>query len=285
MPASYILSIFMFPPVSFEFFPPKSADDLVKLHVNIEALTAFHPRYFSVTHGAGGRTQQFTHETVFSLQNKHPVPIAPHLTCLGLQREQIAAQLEGYRAKNIHHLVALRGDLPIDSTVESDFKFAIELIEFVRATTGKYFHIHVAGYPEPHPQAESLTHDIHFLQQKVAAGADNVITQYFYNPDAYFYFVERCDKKGIRVPIVPGIMPITNFKNLQRFSKMCGAEIPLWLLKNLESYGEDVESLQSFGVDVVTRLCETLLRGGAPALHFYTLNQAKPSVRILENLS
>jgi methylenetetrahydrofolate reductase (NADPH) len=268
---------------SFEFFPPQTPEGAVKLAAARRQLAALKPEFFSVTFGAGGSTQDRTLETIRQIKAEgHSA--APHLSCVGSTRDNIGAMLGAYREMGIERIVALRGDLPSGMASIGEFHHANELVSFIRAQSGDHFHIEVAAYPEFHPQARSPQDDIRNFKHKVDAGADSAITQYFYNPDAYFRFVDACRKLGVSVPIVPGIMPIVKFTQLARFSDACGAEIPRWMRKTLESYGDDNESVQAFGLDVVTRLCEKLLAGGAPGLHFYTLNQAAASLEIWKRL-
>ena len=270
--------------ISFEFFPPKTVEDEIKLQETSQTLAQYQPNYFSVTCGAGGSTRHVSNKVITDLHNNQLAAVAPHITCIGSERHHLEEQLLAYQAQGIQRLVALRGDLPDGMENPGELNFSDELIHFIREKTQQHFHIAVAGYTEGHPQASSIVQDLYYLKRKVDAGADAIITQYFYNPESYFYFVENCRKLGIEVPIIPGIMPIHHFKNLQRFSRMCGAEIPLWLFKHLDNYGDDVESMRAFAADVVARLCEKLLDFGAPSLHFYTLNQVKPTQMILERL-
>lgn len=261
------------PILSFEFFPPKTPEGVEKLRAARKQLAQLNPEFFSVTFGAGGSTRDRTLETVLEIQAEgHKA--APHLSCIGSTRENIRAILQEYRSHGIRHIVALRGDLPSGSACAGEFRYANELVEFIRAETGDWFNIEVAAYPEYHPQAVSAQADLRNFQRKVAAGANAAITQYFFNADAYFNFVDECTSLGISIPIVPGIMPIANFSQLARFSDACGAEIPRWLRLKLQGYGDDIESIRSFGLDMVTQMCDELLRHGAPGLHFYTLNQA-----------
>lgn len=275
------------PTFSIEFFPPKTPDGADKLRVTRAQLAPLHPEYFSVTFGAGGSTQQGTRDTVLEIQQEG-YAAAPHLSCMGTSRDALRAMLAEYRNHGIKRLVALRGDLPSGygtaGFAAGEFRYANELVEFIRAETGDWFHIEVAAYPEMHPQAKSPQDDIQNFVRKVRAGADAAITQYFYNADAYFRFVEEARKAGADVPIVAGIMPITNYSQLMRFSDMCGAEIPRWIRLKLASFGDDTASIKAFGLDVVTRLCEALLEGGAPGLHFYTLNQAPATMAIWQRL-
>ncbi len=272
---------------SIEFFPPRTAEGVEKLRATRAQLAALKPSYFSVTFGAGGSTQAGTLDTVLEIR-KEGHDAAPHLSCVGRSRADLRAILDEYRASGIRRLVALRGDLPSGYGAvghdAGEFHYASELIEFIRAETGDTFRIEVAAYPEMHPQAKSPQDDLQNFVRKVKAGADSAITQYFYNADAYFRFVDEARAAGVEVPIVAGIMPITNYTQLARFSDTCGAEIPRWIRLKLASYGDDTESIRAFGQDVVTQLCERLLAGGAPGLHFYTLNQAGPTAAIWQRL-
>ncbi len=268
---------------SFEFFPPKTPEGKDKLRATWRQLAALAPRFFSVTFGAGGSTREGTLETVLEIRAAgHEA--APHLSCVAATRAEIAAQLERYRAHGIRHLVALRGDLPSGVAAAGEFRYASELVAFIRETTGDWFRIEVACYPEFHPQTRAAADEVRNFKRKVDAGADAAITQYFYNADAYFRFVEDCRAAGIHVPIVPGIMPIGNFAQLARFSDACGAEIPRWMRIRLESFRDDSASIRAFGLDVVGALCAKLLAGGAPGLHFYTLNQAALTTAIWQRL-
>lgn len=271
------------PILSFEFFPPKTPEGMEKLRATRRQLAQLNPEFFSVTFGAGGSTRDRTLETVLEIQAEDH-KAAPHLSCIGSTRENIRAILQEYRSHGIRHIVALRGDLPSGSACAGEFRYANELVEFIRQETGDWFNIEVAAYPEYHPQAVSAQADLRNFQRKVEAGANAAITQYFFNADAYFNFVDECTALGITLPIVPGIMPITNFSQLARFSDACGAEIPRWMRLKLQGYGDDIESIRSFGLDVVTGMCEELLRHGAPGLHFYTLNQAGPVSAIWQRL-
>lgn len=268
---------------SFEFFPPRTDAGMEKLMIVHQELAALRPDFFSVTYGAGGSTRDGTRQAVTKISQAGSA-VAPHLSFGCSSKEDILALLESYRKMGINRLVALRGDIPSGTGAASQYFYANELIEFVREKTGDHFHIEVACYPEIHPQSDSYDSDIHFFKKKVDAGANSAITQYFYNPDAYFYFVDNCEKAGIEIPIVPGIMPITNFTSLQRFSVNCGAEIPRWIRQRLQSYGDDVESIRAFGAEVVLHLCEDLLAGGAPGLHFYSMNQTEPVRQIWQQL-
>lgn len=258
---------------SFEFFPPKTEEGRETLRRTWRELGRLGPKFFSVTYGAGGSTREGTLQTVLEIQAAG-YAVAPHLSCIAATRAEIAAQLERYRAAGVRRLVALRGDPPSGTAAAGEFRHASELVAFVRETTGDWFTIEVACYPEFHPQTRSAEDEIRHFKRKVEAGADGAITQYFYNADAYFRFVEDCRAAGVTVPIVPGVMPIANFAQLARFSDACGAEIPRWLRFRLESFRDDTASIRAFGLDVVTALCERLLAGGAPGLHFYTLNRA-----------
>lgn len=271
------------PLFSFEFFPPQTPEGVEKLAATRRQLAPLKPEFFSVTFGAGGSTQDRTLETIRQIKAEG-YSAAPHLSCVGSTRENIRVMLNTYKDMGIKRIVALRGDLPSGMGSIGEFQYANELVSYIRAQTGGHFHIEVAAYPEFHPQAKSAQDDILNFKRKVDAGADSAITQYFYNADAYFRFVEACRKLGVTAPIVPGIMPIVKFAQLARFSDACGAEIPRWMRKTLESYGDDNKSVQAFGLDVVTQLCGRLLAGGAPGLHFYTLNQAGPSLEIWKRL-
>ena len=272
------------PDFSFEFFPPKTADGKEKLRSTQAKLAQLKPRFFSVTFGAGGSTRDHTFEIVTDIQQSTGIETAPHISCICSTRENISEMLANYRNNGIRHIVALRGDMPSGMVEAGEFRYANELVEFIREETGDHFHIEVAAYPEYHPQASSPDRDLANFKRKVVAGANSAITQYFYNADAYFRFLERCEKAGITIPIVPGVMPITNYHQLARFSDACGAEIPRWIRKRLEAYGEDTTSICAFGEDVVTGLCEQLLAQGAPGLHFYTMNRSSPSVAIWKKL-
>lgn len=272
------------PTYSFEFFPPKTAEGIAKLEQTAGLLATHKPRFFSVTFGAGGSTRDRTFETVLDLQQKVGIETAPHLSCISSTRDNISDILDAYKKEGINHMVALRGDIPSGTVEAGEFRYANELVAFIREHSGDHFHIEVAAYPEYHPQASSPERDFENFKRKVASGASSAITQYFYNPDAYFNFIDHCSNAGIDIPVVPGIMPITNYYQLARFSDACGAEIPRWIRKRLESYGEDLASIRAFGEEVVTSLCERLLERDAPGLHFYTLNKAEPSIAIWKNL-
>ncbi|MBB5390238.1 MULTISPECIES: methylenetetrahydrofolate reductase [NAD(P)H] [unclassified Herbaspirillum] len=272
---------------SIEFFPPKTPEGAEKLRATRARLAELQPKYFSVTFGAGGSTQQGTRDTVLEITAEgHEA--APHLSCIGSSRASLRAILDDYKTNGVKRLVALRGDLPSGygamGQASSEFRYANELVEFVRAETGDWFHIEVAAYPEMHPQAKSPQDDVQNYARKVKAGANSAITQYFYNADAYFRFVDDAAKLGAEVPVIAGIMPITNYSQLVRFSDMCGTEIPRWVRLKLASYGDDVDSIRAFGLDVVSQLCERLLAGGAPGLHFYSLNQAGPTQAVWQRL-
>ena len=268
---------------SFEFYQPKTEEGEANLRIVHSKLAELHPDFFSVTFGAGGSTRDKTFDTVIDIQAKG-IAAAPHLSCVASTKDNIRAILKDYQDNGIAKIVALRGDLPSGMMSAGEFRYANELVEFIRQETGDYFQIHVAAYPEVHPQSASATEDFKNFKRKVDAGANAAITQYFYNAEAYFYFVDTCEKNGIDIPIVPGIMPITQYAQLFRFSEMCGADIPRWMRKRLESFGDDRAAVQAFGLDLVSNLCQRLLDGGAPGLHFYTMNQAVPTLAILENL-
>ena len=273
----------MKPEISFEFFPPQTAEGAEKLRATRRQLAQLKPAFFSCTFGAGGSTRDRTLETVLEIQAEG-LPAAPHLSCIGSTRDNIRAVLDRYQAAGIRRIVALRGDLPSGMADAGEFRYANELVAFIRAETGDWFHIEVAAYPEYHPQAKSPRDDLANFKRKVDAGADSAITQYFYNADAYAHFVEEVQALGVAVPIVPGIMPIANFSKIARFSEACGADIPRWMRKRFESFGDDAASVRAFGLDVVTSLCERLLEQGAPGLHFYTLNQAGLTNTIMQRL-
>lgn len=271
------------PVISFEFFPPKTAEGIAKLREARTQLAKLQPKFFSVTFGAGGSTRDRTLDTVLEIQAEG-YEAAPHISCISSSKQEIRDLLERYRQNDIRHLVALRGDIPSGEASAGDFRYANELVAFIRQETGDWFDIEVAAYPEFHPEAASPSADLQSFKRKVDAGADSAITQYFYNADAYFRFLEQCGALGIKVPIVPGVMPIYNFTQLARFSSVCGADIPRWLRLRLQDYGDDLASLRDFGADVVTDLCEKLIAGGAPGLHFYTLNQANTISTIIQRL-
>lgn len=271
------------PTFSFEFFPPKTAEGAEKLRATRKQLAQLNPKFFSVTFGAGGSTRDRTLETVREIQADGS-EAAPHLSCIGSTHENIREILNEYKSQGIRHLVALRGDLPSGTMDAGEFNYANELVEFIRRETGDWFEIEVAAYPETHPQARSYKEDLAHFKLKADAGANAAITQYFFNADAYFRFVDDVRAAGVDLPVVPGIMPIGNYVQLARFSDACGAEIPRWLRKKLETYGDDLTSIRAFGLDVVTDLCDRLLMGGAPGLHFYTMNQAGPTTTIWQRL-
>lgn len=270
--------------ISCEFFPPRTEQGAIKLRQVREQLDILNPSFYSVTFGAGGSTQEKTYDTVIDIQ-KSGKQAAPHLSCVGSTKEAILQLINNYKNNGIKRIVALRGDRPSGFLGSlGEFNYANELVSFIRAETGDHFHIEVAAYPEFHPQAKSTKADLDFFQQKVHAGANSAITQYFYNADAYFRFIENCQKRHITIPIIPGIMPINNYEQLVRFSDTCGAEIPRWLRYRLRDLEQDKEGLHQFGLDVVTQLCERLLQNGAPGLHFYSLNQADTTIEIAKRL-
>ncbi len=269
--------------LSIEFFPPTTAEGAEKLRLTRDKLSVLRPAFFSVTFGAGGSTRERTFSTVKEIAASGS-EAAPHLSCIGSTRENIRAILHEYASAGIGRIVALRGDLPSGVVDPGEFRYANELVEFIRRETGDRFHIEVAAYPEWHPQAKSPRDDLLAFKRKAEAGADSAITQYFYNLDAYLHFVDAARKIGVDIPIVPGIMPIGSFSKLARFSDACGAEIPRWMRKTFESYGDDADSIRAFGLDVVTGLCERLLAEGAPGLHFYSMNMAGPTLEICRRL-
>jgi methylenetetrahydrofolate reductase (NADPH) len=264
---------------SLEFFPPKTPEGVAKLRAARRELAALKPAFCSVTYGAGGSTREGTLATVLEIRSEG-MEGAPHVSCIGSTRDGMREVLAQYRSHGIRHLVALRGDLPSGSADVGDFRYANELVHFIRDETDDWFHVDVAAYPEYHPQSRNPDDDLASFQRKIDAGANSAITQYFYNPDAYWSFVDACAGRGIDVPIVPGVMPISSFTKLARFSDACGAEIPRWMRRRLEGFGDDAASIRAFGVDVVTRMCASLIERGAPGLHFYTLNQAGLTVAI-----
>ena len=272
---------------SFELFPPRTPEGVAKLPAVIGQLAAEGPNYFSITYGAGGSTQDGTYETLVTVVKQTGAEAAPHLTCVGSTRAHIATLLDRYREAGAKRIVALRGDLPataMSPAAPGDFHYASELVRFIRETHGDAFKIEVAAYPEMHPQATGPGADFEHFRRKVEAGADAALTQLFYNADAYFHFMERCGKAGITIPVVPGIMPITGFANTLRFCNGCGADLPRWVRLRLEELQDDKPALLDFGLEVVTRLCQRLLENGAPGLHFYTVNQADPTLRLWKNL-
>jgi len=272
------------PAFSFELFPPQTPKGIEKLRLTRKQLAQYNPKFFSVTFGAGGSTRERTLETVLEIQAEGHI-VAPHLSCIGSTQQNIRAILDKYSQVGIRHIVALRGDLPSGMAQAGEFRYASELVAFIRQEFGSSFHIDVAAYPEYHPQARSAQADFENFKRKIETGANSAITQYFYNADAYYHFVESCDLAGLNIPIVPGIMPINNFSQLIRFSDTCGAEIPRWIRKKLEGYSDDIISIQAFGLDIVTDLCERLLQAGAPGLHFYTLNSADLTSIIWQRLN
>jgi len=271
--------------VSFEFYPPKTEEQRQQLDRAAARLKAHAPEYVSCTFGAGGSTLSYTFETVRHLNQVHGFEAAPHLSCVGGSRQQIRELLQQYRDLGCRRIVALRGDLPSGMGHPGDLRYAAELVELIRAEHGDHFRIEVAAYPETHPEAEDAQADLRHFAAKVKAGADAAITQYFYNADAYFRFVDDVRRLGVDIPVIPGIMPISNFSQLRRFSEACGAEIPRWMARRLQAFGDDVAAVREFGADVVADLCRRLLQGGAPALHFYTLNLARPTEAVLQRLA
>jgi len=275
----------MNPTFSCEFFPPKTEAGLEKLlNTSATLKKEISPEFFSVTFGAGGSTRERTFQAVTNIIKHTDVPTAPHLSCIGSTKEDIASILDKYKEQGINRLVTLRGDMPSGMVTTGELHYANELVTFIREHSGDHFHIEVAAYPEFHPQAESPKKDLQYFKQKVDAGANSAITQYFYNVDAYYQFVDDCELMGIEIPIVPGIMPITNYSNLARFSDACGAEIPRWIRRRLEDFHDDIDSLKAFGADVVTDMCQRLLDNGAPGLHFYSMNQTEATLAIWNEL-
>ncbi len=271
-------------PISFEFFPPKTPEGAAKL-VNVRhELYALKPEFFSVTYGAGGSTQDGTLQQVQAILSEG-FDAAPHFSCIGATRDSVRAQLAAFKAAGIRRMVALRGDLPSGHGTFGEFRYASELVSFIREETGDYFQLEVGCYPEVHPQAKSPEADLQAYVTKVRAGANSAITQYFYNSDAYFRFVDDAYKLGADIPVVPGIMPIISSTQLMRFSDACGAEIPRWIRLRLQAFGDDTASIKAFGLDVVSDLCEQLLNGGAPSLHFYTMNQSQAVKQLVERIS
>ncbi|HWY24095.1 MAG TPA: methylenetetrahydrofolate reductase [NAD(P)H] [Nevskia sp.] len=273
---------------SFELFPPRTPEGVARLPAVVKQLATVQPNFFSVTFGAGGSNQDGTYDTVVGVVEHTGIEAAPHLTCVGSTRANIAALLKRYRDCGVKRIVALRGDLPataMSPSAPGEFHYANELVSFIRETQGEAFKIEVAAYPEMHPQGAGPVADFEHFRRKVEAGADAAITQLFYNADAYFDFVERCTRAGLSIPVIPGIMPITGFQNIVRFCTSCGADLPRWVRLRLEELQDDKPALLDFGLDVVTRLCETLLKAGAPGLHFYTINQAEPTLRLWKNLA
>ncbi len=268
---------------SFEFFPPKTDEGMQKLRATKAQLEQLKPRFFSVTYGAGGSTRDRTLDTVLEIQ-RDGFEAAPHLSCIGSTRDNLRETLRLYKDNGIRHIVALRGDLPSGEVDFGELRYANELVEFIRRETGDWFHLEVACYPEVHPQARSPQDDLANFKRKVDAGANGAVTQYFYNADAYFRFIDEAHAAGITIPIVPGVMPIASFSQLARFSDMCGAEIPRWMRLKLASFGDDRASIRSFGLDVVTDMCDRLLSQGAPGIHFYTLNMAGLTTTLWQRL-
>lgn len=276
------------PSFSLELFPPRTPEGVAKLPTVIGQLAAMNPDYFSVTYGAGGSDQDGTYQTLLTVVEHTGADVAPHLTCVGSTRAHVAALLDRYRKAGVKRIVALRGDLPataMNPSAPGDFHYANELVSYIRETHGDAFMIEVAAYPEMHPQASSCDADFENFRRKVAAGADGALTQLFYNAEAYCDFMDRCGKAGITIPVIPGIMPITSFANTVRFCNGCGADLPRWVRVRLEQLQYDKAALLDFGAEVVTRLCETLLKNGAPGLHFYTINQSEPTLRLWKNLA
>jgi len=273
------------PTVSFEFFPPRTEEQKQILEATWRKLEPLKPRYLSVTFGAGGSTLDATCETVNNLIRRAGVPVAPHVSCMATSREMLRELLQGYRQAGVNRLVVLRGDRPDGLSGPGPFQYANELVRFVRDEFGDHFRIEVGCYPEFHPESPSPQSDLEHFRLKVEAGADGAVTQYFYNPDSYFWFVDDCRRLGIDIPVTPGIMPITNYRQLSRFSEMCGAEIPRWIRRRLEGFGDDVASIRAFGLDVVSSLCERRIAGGAPGLHIYTLNRANATLALLQRLT
>ena len=273
------------PRISFEFFPPRTAEQKLILESTWQKLAPLKPDYLSVTFGAGGSTLEATRDAVEALAAHTDVPVAPHISCMAQSEDMLRSILTSYREGGIKRLVVLRGDRPDGMTGPGPFQYANELVSFIRREFGDDFHIEVACYPEFHPVSSSPRSELYYFKQKVDAGANGAVTQYFYNADSYFSFLDDCRRSGIDVPITPGIMPITNYRQLSRFSDICGAEIPQWIRRRLEGYGDDGASIRAFGLDVVTRLCERLLEGGAPGLHIYTLNRANASFLLWQRLN
>lgn len=272
------------PKYSFEFFPPRNPEAVSKLQATVETLSHYRPDFFSVTYGAGGSTRERTFETVMDIRERTGINAAPHISCIGQNLEEIREVLDLYKNAGIDHIVALRGDLPSGQASYGPLRYANELVEFIRKETGDHFYIEVAAYPEFHPQASSPEKDLENFKRKVDAGANSAITQYFYNTEAYYRFIDDCERLNINVPIVPGVMPIINCSQLVRFSEACGAEIPRWILRRLQQFGDDRQSIRAFGIDVTTQICSDLLGHGAPGIHMYTMNQSEASVAVWENL-
>lgn len=269
---------------SLEFFPPKSPEAETSLKATLAKLAPLKPRFCSVTFGAAGSTREKTFETVVELRNGFGLEPCPHISCVASTRGNMREVLNAYQSQGVRHIVALRGDMPSGMMSAGEFRYANELVQFIRAETGDHFHIEVAAYPEMHPQAPNMEADLRNFKRKVDAGANSAITQYFFNPESYFRFIDDCEKLGIDIPIVPGIMPITNYSQISRFSEMCGADIPRWMRKRLEVLGDDRTAIRAFGLEVISDLCRRLLEQGSPGLHFYTLNQAEAVLGIWRNL-
>jgi len=273
------------PRISFEFFPPRTAEQKLILESTWQKLALLNPEYLSVTFGAGGSTLEATREAAEILAAQTRVPVAPHISCMAQSEDMLRDILTAYREGGISRLVVLRGDRPEGIAGPGPFQYANELVSYIRREFGDDFHIEVACYPEFHPESESPDTEMYYFKQKVEAGANGAVTQYFYNADSYFSFVDECRSSGIEIPITPGVMPITNYRQLSHFSDICGAEIPQWIRRRLQGYGDDGASIRAFGLDVVTRLCERLLAGGAPGLHIYTLNRANASMLLWQRLN
>jgi methylenetetrahydrofolate reductase (NADPH) len=271
-------------PISFEFYPPKTDEQRAQLDRTATRLRELDPQYVSCTFGAGGSTLSYTPETIERLHQQHQLEAAPHVSCVGGTRAELSELIQRYKAMGCRRIIALRGDLPSGMGHTGDFRYASDLVEFIRREHDGFFHIEVAAYPECHPQADDALADLRHFKRKVDAGANGAITQYFYNADAYFRFVDDARKLGVNVPIVPGVMPISNFTQLRRFSEACGAEIPRWIGKRMQAFGDDIDSVREFASDFVAELCRRLIDGGAPGLHFYTLNLSKPTLNVLTRL-
>lgn len=271
-------------PLSFEFYPPKTDEQATQLDRTLERLKVHAPEFVSCTFGAGGSTLSNTSETVRRMRTEHKLDGVPHLTCVGGSREEIRGLLKLYRALGCNRIVALRGDMPSGMMSQGEFRYANELVEFIRGEHGDHYHIEIGAYPETHPQAQDAQSDLANFKLKVDAGADSAITQYFYNADAYFRFVDDVRAMGIDIPVVPGIMPISNFTQLRRFSDACGAEIPRWVEQRMRGFGDDANAVREFASDLVAGLCRRLIEGGVPSLHFYTLNLAKPTLNVLARI-
>ncbi|VAW58985.1 5,10-methylenetetrahydrofolate reductase [hydrothermal vent metagenome] len=273
------------PNFSCEFFPPKTDKGMENLFKTADILKQeMNPEFFSVTFGAGGSTRETTFNAVTKIKQSTGCNVAPHLSCIGSSKQQLTEILDDYKQQGINRIVTLRGDMPSGTVSQSDFSHANELVGFIRENYDDQFFLEVAAYPETHPQSENATQDLQHFVSKVRAGANSAITQYFYNVDSYFYFVENCEKAGLDIPIIPGIMPITNYTNLSRFSDMCGAEIPKWLRRKLEAYADDTDSIKAFGAEFVSIMCQKLLDMGAPGLHFYSMNQTEATLKIWNNI-